>query len=60
MLHRLDFVQFHDLVPYAAFGFTAAVFFFVVYRALRMKAHRAEHLAALPVDDEPTDPERKP
>ena len=57
MLNSLEFIQFHELVPYAAFGFTAAIFFFVVFRAVKMKPGRAEQLASLPLeDDQPANP----
>ncbi len=51
MLKRLDILQLHEWVPHLVFAFTAGVFIFIFIRSIRMKKARADHMAALPLDD---------
>ncbi len=57
MFKRVIYDQWHDWVPFIAFAFTFAFFLVMAVRGLALKKDKAEHLAQLPLDDEPAKPQ---
>jgi len=51
MYKRIIYDSALDWVPYVAFGVTAAVFFFFVIRAIKLRKDSADKLSHLPLDD---------
>ena len=57
MFKRVIHEEWMEFIPYAAFGIIFAVFIVATIRALRIKTTDREHLAALPLDNDPTNPQ---
>jgi hypothetical protein len=51
MFLRVAYEQWHDIVPYIAFGVTAMVFLTMTLRALFLSRKQAEQMSHLPLDD---------
>ena len=54
MFKRLTFDNGHTTLAIVAFVLTAAVFAVAVWRALRLKPEEKDHLAHLPLENDPT------
>jgi len=54
MFHRVFVEDWAHSIPVIAFFIFAPVFIAVTIRALRLKKSEREHLASLPLDEEPT------
>jgi len=51
MFQRVSYEQWHDLVPYIAFGTTVAIFTIMTVRGMWLRKDKADQLSHLPLDD---------
>lgn len=51
MFYRVAYENWHDVVPFVAFGVTALVFLTMSVRALLLRKEKAERMSHLPLDD---------
>ena len=51
MFNRVSYEQWHDIVPFIAFGATVLVFLTMSVRGLMLRKDKAEQLSHLPLDD---------
>jgi hypothetical protein len=51
MYQRVLYEQWHNIVPYIAFGATAFIFLLMCVRGLSLKRDRASQLSHIPLDD---------
>ena len=53
MFKRIIYDDWASLVPLISFWFTFAVFLAITVRALLLKKEKVNHMASLPLEDEP-------
>jgi FtsH-binding integral membrane protein len=51
MFNRVAYENWHNVVPFIAFGTTALVFLTMSIRALLLRKDKAEKMSHLPLDD---------
>lgn len=56
MFKRLELESWHEVLPLVGFVLTAAVFLVAIVRALLLHRDKADELASLPLDTEPSRP----
>ena len=52
MFNRINYENWHTIVPMIAFALTFAVFTFFSLRAVFLRKHQAERLARLPLEED--------
>ena len=60
MFSRVQYEDWHTVIPVIAFALTFTVFLFFTVRAIRMRRVNAEALSQLPLDNDDTPNPRKP
>lgn len=53
MFHRVTYEQWTTVVPVIAFILTFSTFLAITIKAFLMKKDKRDHLASLPLDDQP-------
>ena len=51
MFNRVAYESWHDIVPFIAFGITAAVYLTMTLRGLYLRKEKADYMSHLPLDD---------
>ena len=59
MFKRINYEDWHEIVPLVAFGLTFCVFTFFLVRAFLIKKSDAEYLANLPLQKDLNNPTKK-